>query len=367
MQRSQQRQRIINLLTTGLECSFYVSPRSPGLTYDELLEFGRYFGLQGGEISDAMAQVSTTYIGQTKILPNPLRVLSWIAPHIVQTPEYINPAAFDFWSASLHESATRNGVALARVDRDTTIERAAGQKITKHDMEVALAVQCVKEHFTDTDGVVSFAPGKASWPSIAEQRKGHGSSAKHDNDRERAYLTVKDIIERRTDGRAAHAESLDAFTDKLNKIGYGHFRLWWTQIVSQMRQADPEATPVARLILAAALVEGCLTFVVRHGRGLGVGVFGSKTFEEDPKRWRIEDLVNGAAAGQKDAILDSREKQRVEALIAARQRIHAGRMLSDFPGGVPDLRPEEAREAKGIADMVARRVLDWLERHPGAA
>ena len=190
----------------------------------------------------------------------------------METPDYINVGAFDFWSASLHESATINGVAHARVDRDTTIERAVATKISRHAMELALAVQSIKGHLLDKDGVVSFVPRKATWPSISEQRKSHGISQRPNNapnnDREKAYPAVKDIIERRTDGRAAHAEALDAFTDKLNELGYGHFRLWWTQIVSQMRQTDPEATPVARLILAAALVEGCLAFVVRHGRGL---------------------------------------------------------------------------------------------------
>jgi hypothetical protein len=37
-------------------------------------------------------------------------------------------------------------------------------------------------------------------------------------------------------------------------------------------------------------------------------------------------------------------------------------MLLDFPQGVPDLRPEEAREAKAVADLVVRRILDWLEK-----
>ena len=367
MQHFQQRQQIVNLLTTGLECSFYISPKNPGLTYDELLAFGRHFGLEAGEIGDTMAQVTTLFFGQRIIQPDPNKVLSWIAPHMVETPEYINAAAFDFWSASLHESAKANGTARARVDRDTTIERAAVTGIARHDMEVALAIQSFLKHVIDKDGVVSPAPGRAVWPSISDQRKNHGIPARHNDGREKVYLAVKDIIERRTDGRAAHAEALDAFAEKLDGLGYGHFRLWWTQMVSQMRQTDPETTPAARLVLAAALVEGCLTFVVRHGRGLGAGVFGSKTFDEDPRRWKIEDLVNGAAAGQKDAILDGRDRQRVETLIALRRQIHAGRMLSDFPGGVPDLRPEEAREAKAIADTVVRRVLDWLELHSGAA
>jgi hypothetical protein len=42
-------------------------------------------------------------------------------------------------------------------------------------------------------------------------------------------------------------------------------------------------------------------------------------------------------------------------------------MLSDFPSGVvPDLRPEEVREAKATADLVVRRVIDWLQIFPPA-
>ena len=47
-----------------------------------------------------------------------------------------------------------------------------------------------------------------------------------------------------------------------------------------------------------------------------------------------------------------------------RQRIHAGRMLSDYPGGPPDVRPDEARDAKATAEQVVRAILDWLQRNP---
>jgi hypothetical protein len=39
-------------------------------------------------------------------------------------------------------------------------------------------------------------------------------------------------------------------------------------------------------------------------------------------------------------------------------------MLSEYPGGVPDLRPDEARDAKATAEVVVRSVLDWLEKYP---
>jgi hypothetical protein len=120
------------------------------------------------------------------------------------------------------------------------------------------------------------------------------------------------------------------------------------------------STPVAASVLDAALVEGALTFIAKHAQNLKLGVMGSKDFDRDPTTWKIDDLVKSAAAGQESAILDESSRRRTEALIRARNRIRAGRMLSDFPSGVvPDLRPEEA-----TADLVVRRVLDWLQRYP---
>jgi hypothetical protein len=106
--------------------------------------------------------------------------------------------------------------------------------------------------------------------------------------------------------------------------------------------------------------------VVKHARAAGLGVFLSKDFDRDPKSWKIDDLVASAASGSDTAILDLQTKNRAETLIKTRQRIHAGRMLSEFPAGVPDIRPEEARDAKATAEQVVRRVIDWLQRFPPA-
>ena len=121
---------------------------------------------------------------------------------------------------------------------------------------------------------------------------------------------------------------------------------------------------MATCVLSAALVEGCLTFVVRHAREKDLTVFRSSDFRGDPKSWKIENLVASAASGGDGAILDAQARARADHLIRTRQRIHAGRMLTDFPSGPPDLRPEEARDAKATADLVTRAVLDWLRRYP---
>ncbi len=184
--------------------------------------------------------------------------------------------------------------------------------------------------------------------------------------RARAYPIVKDIIARRTDGRLPSVEPLDAFTQELDKLGYGMFRLWWTQTVAEFRHGDVHSSPVSVLVLAAALVEAALPFVVKHARQLELPVLGSTDFNKEPRTWKIDDLVTSAARGGESAILDAPAKARAELLIRARQRIHPGRLLSDFLAGVPvpDLRPEEARDAKATAELVVRRVLDWLKKYP---
>jgi len=361
MQGFENKQRIARLLTAMLECSVYISPKKPGLTHQEILECGRLVGLQPGEIGDELPSVTTVYIGAKYILPDPHKVLIWIAPHILEEPDYRNVAAFDFWTTSMSESAKANGAAQARLDRDVIIARAEAQNISRLDMEAALAIEVLFERLVAKDNVITPVRGSVAWPMLSEMMRIGGGARRHNESRAKVYPIVKDIIERRTDGRLAYAEPLDAFAEKLDMLGYKNFKLWWRQTVSQLRQSDTETTPVCVVVLSAAIVEGALTFVVKRGRDLGTGLFGSRNFDEPPHRWKIDDLVSGASAGQGNAILDYKDRPRVEVLIRSRQRIHAGRMLSEFPQGVPDLRPEEAREAKAIADLVVRRILDWLD------
>jgi hypothetical protein len=76
-------------------------------------------------------------------------------------------------------------------------------------------------------------------------------------------------------------------------------------------------------------------------------------------------LVKSAAAGE-DPIINDKLRPRAEWLLSERQQIHAGRMLSEHPKGVPDFRPEQAKEAKLVAELVVRGVVEWLQRHPAA-
>ena len=362
-------QQVVQLLQAAIEASVYVAPTDPGLTTAELYEVGRRLGLKDGEIGDAMPQVAVQYFGGSD-----RRLLSpehaWAMPgHLIymEDPELRNPEAFDFVVSQLNEMAREVGAGNASLNREIIVARAATKSIPRHDVEVAVALMLLSQQLVADGEVIQFKfrqAGPQQLPSSNLNQPNARQLLTNKRARTEAMPHVKDVIARRMDGRSQSAEPLGAFAEQLEILGYGHFRLWWAQTLNELERTDPTASPLSALVLAAALVEGALAFVVKHARSLGLGVFGSTNFSNDPRTWRIDDLVASAARGGDTAILDNHTKSRADGLIATRQRIHAGRMLSEFPRNLPDLKPEEAREAKAVAAQVVRRILDWLERYP---
>lgn len=357
-------QEIINLLKAAVECSVFLCPTDPGLNYDEILEVGNRAGFQAGEVGDAAPHAGERPPGFKRIIPDHMARVSW-AFFCREDPEYRNFNAFDFVVSELNARVKADGERNARLERSVVVERGLASGIPLNDVELAITYLILADQITEKDRVLRFSHygGVHRLPSEQRDTIG-GGQASPKPARARAYPIVKDIIERRTDGRPQSVEPLDAFAEQLNKLGYGMFRIWWTQAVAELRHSDVHSAPISVSVLAAALVEGALTFVVKHARKLGLAVFRSADFDRDPRTWKIDDLVSSAASGSDAAILDVQTRNRAEMLIRTRQRIHAGRMLSEFPGGVPDIRPEEARDAKATADQVVRRVLDWLHKFP---
>ena len=63
-------QEIVSLLKAALECSVYVSPRDPGLTYEELAIIGTRAGYLEGEVNDALLHVGIRFWGVPRIVPS---------------------------------------------------------------------------------------------------------------------------------------------------------------------------------------------------------------------------------------------------------------------------------------------------------
>jgi hypothetical protein len=359
------RSEVEKFIRLATECSVYVSPAAPGLSDAELVEVGGRLGYQKGEIADTMRGSGLEMDPRSgRWLPSNPMWADFIFP---VDPDFRNLDAFEFVRRHVRELARSEGESSARVDRDVLVELGAAKGLPRNDIEVAVAVLCLSELLREEDGVLRPAPGRAEWPLPSEQRaqaRDLPRVSRPDDLRARVYTAVEDVVQRRSDGRSQSSESLDAFAGALADLGYGHFTMWWRQTLAELRRADPNLLPVSTVVLAAALVEGALSFVVRHARDLNLGVFRSSDFDGSPKQWRIDKLIKSASGGGETAVLDNGTRTRAELLVRARQRIHAGRMLSEYRGAPPDLRPEEARDAKQTANVVVRGVLDWLQRYP---
>lgn len=353
---------IANAIQVALECTIYIAPTDLGLTVSEIVEALGRIGYQRGEIGEALRSLDEQ-ANSDRYLPKTTQVLLHF--HERSEPDFRNLDAIDFLWKELRDLRRAEG-ATGRLPRAVLVARAVANGLPKIEAEAAITLLALLRIFVEKDGTVACSPasagGESPKDSIARRPPGRSRGDKI----ETLYPIVKDVIERRTDGRTAQAEPLDAFASAIQTLGYGHMRLWWVQTVNELRSLAPNITPTATCVLAAALVEGALGFVVAHARSSGLRVFGSTDFAGSPRTWKIDDLVKSATTGGDDAVLDAATRAKADQLIVTRQRIHAGRMLVDFPSGVPDLRPEEARAAVDTASAVARRVLDWLGRHPVA-
>jgi hypothetical protein len=361
-------ENVQKIVLTALECSFYHAPSEPGLTYNELLEVGSRVDLRPGEISDALPHTTGPIEGfkPERLLPGQGVTARWKMFVRGPQPEYRNFAAFDLLFSTMNSRIRQDGGQRAQLHRDAVVEKAVAANIPKQDIEASITISVASGMMKEHDGILKSVSRAVYEPLPSVQRQTYPLMGRGQPDelRKQIHAIVGDVVQRRIDGRPKQLEPLDAFAEALTPLGYGKFGLWWTQIVAELKQANPASSPLSCFVLSAALIEGALTFVAAHARSQNLGVFKLPDFDRDPGAWKIDDLVKSAASGNQDAILDESSRLRVSQLVQTRQRIHAGRMLSEYPSGVPDLRPEEARDAKATAEIVVRKVLDWLHSHP---
>jgi len=271
MRGQEQVKRIVRAL---LECTVYIAPIDPGLTMEEMVEAGHRLSVEPGEVRDAVNSEVVVYGESGRLLPNPGHILSWLSLRW-EDPEYRNLDAIDFVHAEFMALGRSEGVAHAQVGRGVLVERGTAKGLIRHDVEVAITLLTMQRHLVAEAGTLKMSPTYAMRIAPkAEREQFPRGEVRRDEYRANAYPVVADIISRRHDGRRLRAEPLEAFGEELARLGLGHFGLWWTQMVSEMRRGDPQLVPVSVTVLCAALVEGALTFVVRHGRQLRVGPFG---------------------------------------------------------------------------------------------
>jgi hypothetical protein len=62
-------QEIVSLLKAALEASVYLSPRNPGLSFQELAEVAKRAGYLEGEVNDALRHAGLSFFGSPQVKP----------------------------------------------------------------------------------------------------------------------------------------------------------------------------------------------------------------------------------------------------------------------------------------------------------
>jgi hypothetical protein len=362
---------VSDFITCAVEASVYVSPKSPGLSYEELQEAAAGAGFKLGETDDALGRMQQVRWGKDGRMG--VELSSFGADFLFRLePEYRSPEAFEFVRVYFRNLAAEMGEAKAQADRGAIVAAGVAKGIKEHDLDVALTMLLVTQHLTvAANGTYEPPRGRLRWALPSEQRAQRDDRKMPPRRRpqmEKAYALVKDIVARRTDGRAPAAEPVKAFEHALAGLDCVRFRMWWAQTAGELQRANTGSSPMITCVLSAALAEGALVLIVKRAQTLGLATMASKTFGQSPTSWKFDDLLSSAAAGGPDAIFDTKVRDRAARLNAIRNRIHVGRLMAEQPTGpIPDTRPEEAREARETLDIILRRILDWLDAHPAPA
>lgn len=369
---SQRTERLKGLFILALEASVYVDAENSGLTPVELEEVGKQWGLQPGEINDGLGAIPTEF-GADRFKLFDLNHYSGLQNFDWElVPDYRDVRAFEFVHRELRNVIASIGERSAAIDRSVLLTRAQQANIDRNNVAVALRFLQFSEVIDiGDDGLVRYRPGRheGDLPSerlakiAAMKRYPGGNVSLKRPDLAKMLPIVRDVMSRRVDGRHPNTDALAAFAKKLDDLGYGRFRLWWDQLVAELERTHVATNPAGAIVLAAAIAEGALLFVVSRAQKTGLM---TKIDLSKPQSVRFPELARATKTGTAgvDAIFTQDVLTDCEALNRNRQRIHAGSLLLEHPtGDIPDLRPEEAQRAIQTVRVAVRQILDWLEKH----
>ena len=195
-------QEVIQFVKAALECSIYICPLNPGLTYEELLQVAKNTDYLEGEINDAIPQMAPLYWGQgdANILPNKDDLTELSTFSFSEDPEYRNPVAFNRVFDEMRHLVRQKGIANAQIERSALVAKCVARNQREQDIQVAITVLVFNEILSDKDGFIRFGRGKESWGSPGDQTTRPqlpGGRKLPRPARGRAYPIVKAIIEAR--------------------------------------------------------------------------------------------------------------------------------------------------------------------------
>ncbi len=345
--------------------SLFANPQDHGLTPDEVLQIGQQLGAPPGRMKDGIeAAYRAHWIvfgknGRYVAAANRVTAMMWF--HVRSENDVRNPAAFDAVQKYLCDLADQVTAAKARAQKDVLVAHAVRAGISERDALATIELMLLGAQLVEEDSLLRLAsPGQQFYSHVEQFRAAPVAASQRPVELSKLMPLAAEVINRREPGRATHPEPLIEFEHRLKKMGKDYYSDWWRFIRNELALMGDENMPTAVVVHCGSLCEGALSLVVEKGRSINGSL--SQKLSADPRDWRYHQLLTAAKMGVPPIIKDEQFYQRCMVLNATRQRIHAGRLIAEpqnYPR--PDARPEEAREARMVADLLVRAILDWLD------
>lgn len=344
-----------------LEASIFADPTQPGLTHAEIEELAQRRGYGKAEV---FVHVPGSPWRNGRILPNSgVASLDLTYFHDECAGDPRNIKAFQWVLDQFEVLVREHGLASARIPLDVLLARAEVNNLNRAEVQAAVTCYTVDEILRLVDGAVLLAK---RWATPEEQLAPQGgkqnpSQPNRPHPVGPVLTEVHDIVRRRIDGRALSANAFRAFAETFG--GLTGRRIWWDLQVGEVTTLSPQTHPTMMLVGAASLLEAALVALVPEARRLTNGTaFGSNQFDQPPKHWRLEALLNAARRQDTGIFNEHNEQLYLEALRLHenRQRIHFGRFLSAGNPISLDIRPHDAESAVQVTRRVLLVMLEWL-------
>jgi hypothetical protein len=131
-------------------------------------------------------------------------------------------------------------------------------------------------------------------------------------------------------------------------------------MVAEWQDLDDRRNPASVLVLSGSLCEGALAFFAASD--IHTGLTMTQKLPSDPRQWKLEALIGAGATGQRALLIDPLRQRLIE-LNERRKIIHPGSFIELVQPvrKVPEIRPEQAIEARNVVKLLLRTIIDWLE------
>lgn len=361
---------VAETIKLGLEATVYESPDAEGLSRREIIELCERFGFREGEILDALGQ-----------LQNGQKVEEFFRHDLITLPQdyiYFLVAHFGFKEEDPRNLRLMAGI-LQCLEKDakdlgrgnvsisvSTLARRLAEEFQVSEQDVRVHIRLLEKYrcFSISGDYIEKPNQNSCSPKFVESISAGQREGRRDGRRfAQIRGTVREIISRRNSGKPISTDPIKAFEEKFDLLKAKPLYAWWNAMVAEWKDLDDRRNSVSVLTLSASLCEGALAFFAASG--IHSGLTMTQKLPSDPRQWKLEALISAASTGGTTALLVDPLRQRLVELNERRKALHPGSFIQlSIPlQKVPEIRPEQAVEARSVVHLLLRTIVDWLARN----